>query len=82
MQIYEAQNVLSQVRGKTIILKLPKIFKDFDTQINYKGCAFCQLCCEMIQNDSRNRIKVLLQKMRNSISHVNKFNVQVKIEYI
>lgn len=79
----QAQNVLPENKGKLIILQLPKVFQHFDAHINYSSmCSVCELCMTMTREDPRNKLKILWQKMQNSIKHVTNHDVQVKIEYV
>jgi hypothetical protein len=78
----QAQNVNMDVRGKLIILRIPKVFEGYNTRIDYKGLECCPMCAANERTDSRNRIKILLSKMQNSIYHVEKHDVKVKSEYI
>jgi len=78
-----AQNVNTDIRGKMIVLRLPRAFENFDTKINYSGmCSVCDLCMSLTLTDPRNKLKILLQKMQNSIRHVNNHDIKVKIEYV
>ena len=64
----------SNLFDKTIILELPKEYKHYDTRINYSECG-CSICFSLINDEIKNRIKLLLRQLYAAINRVidNKF---------
>lgn len=69
-----AQNVQVEPRGKCLVLQIPQLYSHVSTNCTKS----CQLCAELTSQQAWE----LLRKMKNSINHVGRYDVRVKIEYI
>lgn len=78
-----AQQVKKEVQGKNIVLRIPETFKGIKPGYKLDGAAArCSICATSAYSSTANRSYLLIEKMHNSIRHVEKNNVRVKIEYI